>query len=114
MKTETTIKWDGEDHVVPLSMKLVNAIENANVNLMQMAIDISAGGVPKTSLVATMYSIMLNAAGCFVTSQEVWDAMIKSKTVEITGYANAAINDFFPETENPKSKTTKRVKKTKR
>lgn len=100
MQKEVEIQWQGKPYIVPISMALINRIENANVNLMLLAVDLAAGGIPKTSLVATMYAILLQAGGCAVTNEEVWTAMTKGDAVKISKFANAALNAFFPEVEN--------------
>ena len=99
MQTETVIEWNGEKHTIPVNMALINRIENAGINLMQMSIDLAGGSIPKFSLVATMYAIMLQSKGMEVTADQVWSAICKNKAIPIATYASAALNAFFPEVE---------------
>ncbi len=99
MQTETVIEWDGVKYTIPVNMALINRIENAGVNLMQMSIDVAGGQIPKFSLIATMYSIMLKSANVDASSDQVWAAICKNKAIPIATYATAALNAFFPDVE---------------
>lgn len=103
ISNEVTIKFQGEEYTVPMSMGLNNKIEQAGVNLFQLQIDLESGGIPPLTLVSTMMAVMLNAAGAKVSADDVWEEINHGETIETIQAARALVMACFPRSKERKS-----------
>jgi hypothetical protein len=103
ISNEVTLHYKGDDYIIPMSMGLVNRIESAGVNLFQLQIDLESGGIPPLSLIATAFSVMLQASGAKVTPDEVWEEINHGETVEVIQAARMAVMACFPKAKERKS-----------
>ncbi len=69
--------WNGEKHELTVTMELVEAIDE-EVNVLAAAIDLDKGGIPKITLVAKLYAVLLNSVGVNVTKEEVYESIMAS------------------------------------
>lgn len=96
---EMTLAYKGESIDVVMTMGLINKIESAGVNVLQLAIDIEEGGIPPMSLIATMYAVILRQHGKPVSPDDVWQELNGSGTAEIVANARVLLSSMFPVTE---------------
>jgi len=69
------LSWEGEDYELIVTMKIVDKIEE-HVNLMKM-VGMMSQDIPdiRFSQAAKVISILLTAAGCPVSQEDVWNGM---------------------------------------
>lgn len=103
ISNEVELTYQGEVYVVPMSMGLVNRIESSGVNLFQLQIDLESGGIPPLSLVATMFAVMLGAAGAKVMPEDVWEEINHGDTVGVIQAARMAAMACFPKAKERKT-----------
>lgn len=103
ISNEVTISFQGEEYTIPMSMGLVNKIEQSGVNLFQLQIDLESGGIPPLTLVSTMMAVMLNAAGAKLSPEDVWEEINHGDTVDVIQSARALVVACFPKAKERKS-----------
>ena len=74
---KATLGWKGEKHELTITMELVESIDN-EVNVLATAIELDKGGIPKITLVAKLYAVLLKNAGVEVTQEQVYESIMSS------------------------------------
>lgn len=107
------IGWQGKQYDITITMELVEAIDN-EVNVLSTAIEIDKGGIPKVTLVAKLYAVLLNSVGVNVTQEDVYQSIMASpaNSAELVQAARYVLNLCFPQIET--SERTSSKKKSKR
>jgi hypothetical protein len=90
-----TVEWEGVSYTAQVTMRLRNRIEN-DVNLLDLAMKLNAGGVPPMSHIATVFHQVLSAGGCTRTDEEIFEALFEN-TDAIGDVLAQIIPAFFPE-----------------
>lgn len=94
---QVEINFGGKTYSAAMTMGLINRIESAGVNVYQVATAMDSGQVPPLSLIATMYAIVLQAAGRpSTTADEVWNAINGEDTKDVVAGARALTFSMFP------------------
>lgn len=106
------LKWEGKEYDCPINMRLAKAMERNGVNILETAIELDKGGVPKVTFVAELYSWVLGAGGCEASEDDIYKSIMSSPgtSTELITSAKYAINLFFPKFESPE-RTGKKAKK---
>jgi len=73
VKKSVEITWNGTSYMVPISMGLINQIEE-HINLMIMMQNSMTGDI-RFSQASLLISMLLTEGGCKITQDEVWQAM---------------------------------------
>jgi len=99
---KTTLGWEGEKYEIRMTMELVEAIDQ-EVNVLATAIELDKGGIPKMSVVAKLYALLLQSAGVDVAQEDVYRSIMKepAESAELVGAARHAITLCFPDLESP-------------
>ncbi len=107
-----TLKWQGEKYECPVTMSLIKRLERAGVNILETAIELDKGGIPKISLVSELYAALLQEGGCDVSEEDVYTSIMSdpASSGDLVLSAKVAVNMFFPKIEAPE-RTSKKVKK---
>ncbi len=96
------IKWNGEEHDLVMSMEVVESIDH-EINVLATAIELDKGGIPKVTVVAKTYAVLLQACGVDVTKDEVYQSIMSdpaSTGPELTMATKAVLGLCFPELES--------------
>lgn len=92
------IKWGKEEYKFAVTMEFVELVDD-ELNILQMAIDLDSGKMPKATKVARLYSIILNHCGKVITPEEVYEGMTANmkdmKSIIIA--AKKVLNLCFPD-----------------
>ena len=92
---EVTITWDGEEHVVTPTYKMVNQIEQ-RVSLVALANRI-ANGEPPVSHMAEVLAVLLRNAGVQVSPDDVYAELMNTEDPEaFTQIAHVILTAFVP------------------
>ena len=98
---KTTLKWQGEEYTVNMTMPLIEEIDQ-QVNILQVSIDLNKGGVPKVAIIAKLYALLLQSAGAKVTQEIVYRSIMSnpadSKT--LVDATTEAVALCFPDIES--------------
>jgi len=112
---ELTITWAGEEYQVKADFELINKIEQT-VNLGALSNRLNRGDVPLTHI-AFLYSMFLKKAGCRVSGDEVFAAILGQTEDEndidqelLIGLAAQCLNACFPVVQTKQKKSTKNQK----
>lgn len=97
---KATLGWQGEKHELTITMELVESIDN-EVNVLATAIELDKGGIPKITLVAKLYAVLLKSAGVEVTQEEVYESIMSSPagSADLVAAARYVIQLCFPQLE---------------
>lgn len=109
------LKWQGKEYDCPVTMDLVKTMERNGVNILQTRIQLEKGGIPPVSLVAELFSYVLQAGGCNVTEQAIYESIMSdAASVESIDLLKAAMHVsamFFPALESAERTGNDSVKK---
>jgi hypothetical protein len=98
------LTWQGKEYDCPITMDLVKTMERNGVNILQTRIQLEKGGIPPVSLVAEMFSYVLNAGGCYVTEQEIYTSIMggvdSPESMSLLKAALHVSSMFFPQLES--------------
>ena len=97
---KATLGWKGEKHELTITMELVESIDN-EVNVLATAIELDKGGIPKITLVAKLYAVLLKNAGVEVTQEQVYESIMSSpaESADLVAAARYVIQLCFPQLE---------------
>ena len=100
--------WSGEQYELDMSMSVIEELDS-EINVLQTALELDKGGIPKITLIAKVYSILLQFAGVNVTKEDVYTSIMKdpANSSDLVLAARYAINLCFP----PKLDTSERTEK---
>lgn len=98
---KTKLGWQGEQYELTITMEVVESID-MEVNLLATAVEIDKGGIPKVTVVAKLYALLLQAAGLDVTKEDVYESMLGDieDGAKMTAAARYAISLCFPQLES--------------
>ncbi len=107
------LKWLGEEHELEVTMSLVEDIDT-EVNVLATTIELDKKGIPKITLVAKLYAILLRHAGVDVTKEEVYETFMADPVAnaDLVSAARYALGLCFPEIESAE-RTPSKGKKSK-
>ena len=93
-------------------MELVESIDD-EVNVLATAIELDKGGIPKVTLVAKLYSVLLSHAGVKASKEEVYESIMGSPadSADLVAAARYVLQLCFPQLET--SERTTKAKKPK-
>lgn len=98
------LKWQDREYDCPITMNLVKTMERNGVNILATRIQLEKGGIPPVSLVAELFSYVLQSGGCNVTEQAIYESvMSNAASDESMNMLKAAMHVsamFFPSLEN--------------
>lgn len=94
--------WDGKSYECVITMDLIKRMERNGINILQTAIELDKGGIPPISLVSELYSWLLNAGGCDVTEESVYESIMANpaESSALVLAAKHAVSMFFPKVES--------------
>lgn len=97
---KATLGWQGEKHELTITMELVESIDN-EVNVLATAIELDKGGIPKITLVAKLYAVLLKSAGVEVTQEAVYESIMSSpaESADLVAASRYVIQLCFPQLE---------------
>lgn len=106
------LKWQGKSYDCPITMSLVKRMERAGLNILETAIELDKGGIPKISLVSELYAWLLIEGGADVTEENVYESIMADPVgaSDLVLSAKLAIQLFFPKVDAPE-RQSKKVKK---
>lgn len=97
------IKWKGKDYTCPISMELIKLMESNGVNIYVSATRIKQSGVPPISLVSEIFFYLLNAGGCEVGEQELYEYFMlnagEKDAIGLLRHSKTLVDCFFPKIE---------------
>ena len=99
---EATLKWGGKEYKLTVTMETIDKVESSGINILQTAVDLDSGLIPKLSQLSKLYHVLLLCAGCKVSVEEVYESMASDSLLgdfEIIKSARMAILLFFPQIE---------------
>ena len=112
---ESKLKWKGEDYTLVITMMTIDKVESSGINILETAMELDSGKIPKLSTLTKLYHVLLSCAGCNATIEQVYESMASDSLIgdyEIMKAAKSAILLFFPELDSPErgEHTTKKGK----
>ena len=105
------LKWNGEQRELTITMELIDEIDDA-VNVLKTAIELDKGGIPKVTLVAKVYAILLSNCGDYVSKEDVYESIMTNpaNSAELVASARYALSLCFPEIDSSERVTSKKKK----
>jgi len=94
--------WDGKEYVIKINMEIIDAIEE-EIDLVKLLKSV-ANGRPKYGQIAKLFTVLLNAAGAEVETDNVFHALFGAGELEADAMTLALteiLGAIFP---NPKKK----------
>ena len=106
------LKWEGKEYDCPVTMDLIKRMERGGVNILETAIELDRGGIPKVSLVSELYAWLLNEGGCNISDGDVYESIMRdpASSGALVIAAKHAISMFFPDVKGPE-RAGKKAKK---
>jgi hypothetical protein len=101
---ESKLKWKGEDYTLIVTMMTIDKVESSGINILETAMELDSGKIPKLTTLARLYQALLSCAGCKATVEQVYESMASDSLIgdfEIMKAAKSAILLFFPELDSP-------------
>lgn len=109
------LKWQGKEYDCPITMNLVKTMERNGVNILNISVQLSKGGVPPVSLIAELYSYVLQAGGCDVAEEQIYQSIMSDvgneDNLALLKAAQYVTSMFFPEIEGAERNGKGTVKK---
>lgn len=93
------LKWEGEEYELTITMDGVVEELDEKVNILATAIELDKDGIPKVTLVAKVYAIMLKHAGADVSKERVYESIMANpvSSAELVQATRYALQLCFPQ-----------------
>jgi len=95
---DISITWRGAEYTVTPTMRLMRAIEQDDVSVLDISARTSQGR-PPVSHIALVVARLLRSAGVTVDDDEVYKELITADTPTIRALTNSALAAFLPSDE---------------
>jgi hypothetical protein len=95
------LKWDGAEYTLSTTFELAEEIDS-EINILQTALDIDSGGIPKITVVSKLYSVLLRYAGASVGAADIYKSIMANPadSAALINAARVGLNCLFPEVES--------------
>lgn len=101
---KATLKWEGKEYELTVTMDVAVDVDES-INILAASVELEKGGIPKMTMIAKMYSVLLVHAGAKVTDEDVYKKLMTlddvSASSEIVNLTRNALALFFPKIDAP-------------